>query len=84
MTRFLAADLSQAGKTSIDAMPRDTVRDQDHYARVHWQISLLYLTGLRISEVVSNPMDGFLSGRTATVSSLTPVAARACLAMFAN
>jgi integrase/recombinase XerD len=34
VTRFLEDGLWQAGKTSIDAMPCDTVRDQEHYARV--------------------------------------------------
>jgi integrase/recombinase XerD len=48
VTRFLQDDLWQAGKTSIDAMPRDTVRDQRHYARVRWLISLLYMMGLHI------------------------------------
>src|SRR5471032_3052459 len=62
VTRFLEDDLWQAVKTSIDAMPRDTAREQEHHARVRWLISLLYLMGLRISEVVSNPMGGFLDG----------------------
>src|SRR5260370_17442301 len=44
-------------------MPRDTAREQEHYARVRWLISLLYLLGLRISEVVSNPMGGFFRRR---------------------
>jgi integrase/recombinase XerD len=34
VTRFLEDDLWQAVKTSIDAMPRDTAREQEHYARV--------------------------------------------------
>jgi integrase/recombinase XerD len=59
VTRFLDGDFWQAVKTSIDAMPRDTAREQEHYARVRWLISLLYLIGLRISEVVSNPMGDF-------------------------
>src|ERR1700676_3261646 len=63
VTRFLEDDLWQAVKTSIDAMPRDTAREQEHYARVRWLISLLYLMGLRISEVVSNPMGGFFRRR---------------------
>jgi len=63
VTRFLEDDLWQAVKTSIDAMPRDTAREQEHYARVRWLISLLYLMGLRISEVVSNPMGGFFRQR---------------------
>jgi integrase/recombinase XerD len=63
VTRFLEDDLWQAVKTSIDTMPRDTAREQEHYARVPWLISLLYLMGLRISEVVSNPMGGFFRRR---------------------
>jgi integrase/recombinase XerD len=63
VTRFLEDDLWQAVKTSIHAMPRDTAREQEHYARVRWLISLLYLMGLRISEVVSNPMGGFFRRR---------------------
>jgi integrase/recombinase XerD len=65
VTRFLEDDLWQAVKTSIDAMARDTVREQEHYARVRWLISLLYLMGLRISEVVSNPMGGVFRRRIA-------------------
>jgi integrase/recombinase XerD len=63
VTRFLEDDLWQAIKTSIDAMPRNTAREREHYARVRWLISLLYLMGLRISEVVSNPMGGFFRRR---------------------
>jgi integrase/recombinase XerD len=63
VTRFLEDDLWQAVKASIDAMPRDTARAQEHYARVRWLISLLYLMGLRISEVVSNPVGGFFRRR---------------------
>jgi integrase/recombinase XerD len=63
VTRFLEDDLWHAVKASIDAMPRDTTRAQEHYARVRWLISLLYLMGLRISEVVSNPMGGFFRRR---------------------
>jgi site-specific recombinase XerD len=63
VTRFLEDDLWQAVKTAIDAMPRDTAREQEHYARVRWLISLLYLMGLRISEVVGNPMGGFFRRR---------------------
>jgi integrase/recombinase XerD len=39
VTRFLEDDLWQAVKTSIEAMPRDTAREQNHYARVRWPIS---------------------------------------------
>jgi hypothetical protein len=38
-TIYIEDDLWQAVKTSIDAMPRDTARAQEHYARVRWLIS---------------------------------------------
>jgi len=63
VTRYLDDDLWRAVKTSIHAMPRATAREEEHYARVRWLISLLYLMGLRISEVVSNPMGGFFRRR---------------------
>jgi integrase/recombinase XerD len=44
-------------------MPQDTARGREHYLRVRWLISLLYLCGLRISEVVNNTMDSFFSRR---------------------
>ncbi|CAN7489658.1 hypothetical protein LJR029_000931 [Caballeronia sp. LjRoot29] len=40
-------------------MTRDTAREQDHYGRVRWLFSLVYLMGLRIEEVVSIPMGSF-------------------------
>jgi site-specific recombinase XerD len=63
VTRYLDDDLWQAVKTSVEAMPRETAREREHYARVRWLISLLYLMGLRISEVVTNPMGGFFKRR---------------------
>jgi site-specific recombinase XerD len=63
VTRYLDDDLWQAVKASVEAMPRITVREQEHYARVRWLISLLYLMGPRISEVVTNPMGGFFKRR---------------------
>lgn len=40
----------------LSALP---AREQAHEARKRWLFSLLYLCGLRISEVVSNTMGGF-------------------------
>ena len=65
ITRYLDQDLWQAVKTSIDSMPRETDRERQHYFRVRWLFSLLYLTGMRISEVIGNTMGGFF-GRTDT------------------
>jgi integrase/recombinase XerD len=65
VTRFLKDDLWQAVKASIDAMPRATAREQEHYVQVRWLILQLHLMALRISEVVSNPMRGFSDGAIA-------------------
>jgi integrase/recombinase XerD len=56
ITRFLETDLWNEVKTTIEAMPRETNRQREHYFRVRWLFSLLYITGMRISEVVQNTM----------------------------
>lgn len=63
ITRFLDEELWQEVKASIEAMPRETDREREHYFRVRWLISLLYLCGLRISEVVENTMGDFFCRR---------------------
>lgn len=50
-------------KACIQRMPRDTAREQEHHWRVRWLFSLMYLCGLRISEVVGNTMGGFFARR---------------------
>lgn len=44
-------------------MPKDGKREREHYLRTRWLFSLLYLCGLRISEVVENSMGGFFCRR---------------------
>ena len=44
-------------------MPKETDRDREQYFSVRWLFSLLYLCGLRISEVVGNTMAGFFCRR---------------------
>jgi integrase/recombinase XerD len=63
ITRYLEEDLWNEVKASIEAMPRETARGREHYLRVRWLFSLLYLCGLRISEVVNNTMDSFFCRR---------------------
>lgn len=63
ITRFLDDQLWSEVKTSIDTMPRETDREREHYFRVRWLFSLLYLCGLRISEVILNSMGGFFVRR---------------------
>ena len=63
ITRFLDDDLWQAVKLAVEAMPRATDREREHYFRVRWLFSLLYGCGLRNSEVVENTMGGFFCRR---------------------
>lgn len=44
-------------------MPKETDREREHHLRTRWLFSLLYLCGLRISEVVGNTMGGFFCRR---------------------
>ena len=63
ITRFLDDELWQEVKATIEAMPRDTNRASEHFFRVRWLFSLLYICGLRISEVTENTMGGFFCRR---------------------
>lgn len=63
ITRFLDEELWGEVKASIEAMPRETDREREHYFRVRWLFSLFYICGLRISEVVENAMGGFFCRR---------------------
>jgi site-specific recombinase XerD len=50
-------------KQYIDRMPRDSERERVHYHRNRWLFTLLYLGGLRISEVGENTMGAFFCRR---------------------
>ncbi|MEO8838576.1 MAG: tyrosine-type recombinase/integrase [Herbaspirillum sp.] len=63
ITRYLEDDLWLEVKHTIDLMPKDTDREREHYFRMRWLFSLLYLCGLRISEVVGNTMGEFFCRR---------------------
>ncbi|WP_211455428.1 tyrosine-type recombinase/integrase [Collimonas antrihumi] len=63
ITRYLDEDLWLEVKLTIDQMPKETDREREHYIRMRWLFSLLYLCGLRISEVVDNTMAGFFCRR---------------------
>lgn len=64
ITRLLDEELWQAVKTTIHQLPQASSREQAHYVRVRWLFSLLYLCGLRISEVIENTMGNFFYRRT--------------------
>ena len=61
VVRFLEPELWEQVRTTITAMPQDTPRQAAAYWRARWLFSLLYLCGLRISEVAGNAMGGFFS-----------------------
>ncbi|AAZ97271.1 probable integrase/recombinase protein [Thiobacillus denitrificans ATCC 25259] len=63
VTRYLDRGLWQEVTTYIEALPKESERERDHYFRIRWLFTLLYLGGLRISEVVENSMGDFFSRR---------------------
>ncbi|MBA4742587.1 MAG: tyrosine-type recombinase/integrase [Azoarcus sp.] len=65
ITRFLEDALWNEVKATIGAMPCESERERAHAARVRWLFSLLYICGLRISEVAQNTMGGFFCRRDA-------------------
>ena len=63
ITRYLDPDLWQELKVHIDLMPKELARERVHYFRIRWLFTLLYLGGLRISEVSKNTMGCFFCRR---------------------
>ncbi|NGM88501.1 tyrosine-type recombinase/integrase [Parapusillimonas sp. SGNA-6] len=63
ITRYLDDEAWTEVKLSIDALARETDREREHYFRLRWLFSLLYLCGLRISEVSQNKMGSFFCRR---------------------
>ena len=59
VVRFLEGDLWEAVRNTILALPQETPRHRAVYARARWLFSLMFLGGLRISEVVGNSMGDF-------------------------
>jgi integrase len=59
ITRYLEPELWQEVKAYIGSMPCETARERFHHARVRWLFTLLYLGGLRITEVSANTMGQF-------------------------
>lgn len=63
VTRYLDRGLWQEVTAYIEGLPKESDRERDHYFRIRWLFTLLYLGGLRISEVVENSMGDFFSRR---------------------
>jgi integrase len=59
IVRFLEPDLWAEVRGTVQGMPQGTLREQAAYWRARWLFSLLYLGGLRISEVRQNRMGSF-------------------------
>ncbi|NOQ65254.1 MAG: tyrosine-type recombinase/integrase [Methyloprofundus sp.] len=63
ITRYLDPWLWQEVKDYIETMPQESTREQAHYFRTRWLFTILYLGGLRISEISQNSMGCFFSRR---------------------
>ncbi len=65
ITRYLSHTLWDAVKEAIEAMPVETDRERLHAARCRWLCTVLYLGGLRASEVLGTTMGAFFCRRDA-------------------
>lgn len=63
ITRYLDPYLWKEVKDYIETIPKESTREQAHYFRIRWLFTLLYLSGLRISEIPQNTMGSFFCRR---------------------
>ena len=63
VTRYLDDEIWAEVKATINALPRATPRQREHYFRLRWLFTLLYVCGLRISEVIATSMGAFFQRR---------------------
>lgn len=63
VSRYLDDEIWLEVKRTITELPQASEREREHYARLRWLFSLLYVCGLRISEVIDNTMAGFFCRR---------------------
>ncbi|RQM46872.1 integrase [Paraburkholderia bannensis] len=66
ITRYLERGLWDEVKAYVDALPRASARERERHSRARWLLTLLYLGGLRISEVGINTMGDFFARRDAS------------------
>lgn len=64
VSRFLPVEHWEVVKATIEAMPEMSARERLQAARCRWLFSLLYIGGLRVSEICSGTMGGFFSRRS--------------------
>lgn len=60
LDRYLVQEEFALLLDGVMSMPDESPKDQRKKARLRWVLTLLYLTGLRISEAVNNTMGGFV------------------------
>lgn len=65
VSRFLPVEHWNEVKATIEAMSTSTAREAAHAARCRWLFSLLYIGGLRVSEVCGTSMGNFFARRGA-------------------
>ena len=65
LNRFLPFEHWAEVRTTIETMPAVTDREAAQAARCRWLFSLLYIGGLRVSEICLTPMGAFFSRRGA-------------------
>ena len=65
VSRFLPQQHWQEVKATIEQMPTATVREKAHAARCRWMFSVLYLGGLRVTELCQAGMCDVFSRRSA-------------------
>jgi len=65
VSRFLPMEHWEVVKATIEAMPVVSHREKLHASRCRWLFSLLYIGGLRVSEICGTAMGGFFSRRSA-------------------
>lgn len=63
MQRYLDMDLWEQVKACIAQLPQESERDLEHYYRYRWLFSLLYLCGLRVTELSQNRMGSLFARR---------------------
>lgn len=63
VSRFLPEEHWDAVKAAIEAMPVASERQRLHASRCRWLFSLLFIGGLRVSEICGARMGGFFSRR---------------------
>jgi site-specific recombinase XerD len=65
VSRVLPEEHWNLVKAAIEAMPVSSERERLHASRCRWLFSLLYIGGLRVSEICDGSMSGFFSRRGA-------------------